>query len=193
MRSQMTIPAPGSPSISVSLAIDSSKFARRTEPPPSQSVMAILHAPEPITIFTWHSIFNLELAQRRKNFICIDLTTGALRQLERTKGPKRAGFSSEFGGPDDKYYCILEPEIPFTFTYRLMRAYAIEGGRCFTLGHTYRLEIRDNESIRWWRYGRKEDVLAPPGQFEPPEGGEKPSGPPINLCPVEAIEFEVID
>jgi hypothetical protein len=79
------------------------------------------------------------------------------------------------------------------FTYRLMRAYAIEGERCFTPGHTYLLEVRDNESIRRWRYGREEDVFAPPGQFEPPERGEEPSGPPIKLCPVEAIEFEVID
>ncbi|EXM17962.1 hypothetical protein V3481_004301 [Fusarium oxysporum f. sp. vasinfectum] len=139
------------------------------------------------------NIFNLELAQRRKNLICTDPTTGPPLQLERTKRPKRAGFSSELGGHDDKYYCTLEPEIPFTFAYRLMRAYAIEVERCFTLGHTCRLEVRDNESIRWWRYGRKEDVLAPPDQFEPPEGGEEPNGPPIKLFPVETIEFEVID
>ncbi|TVY79729.1 Mitochondrial phosphate carrier protein [Fusarium oxysporum f. sp. cubense] len=159
----------------------------------SQRYVAENYSKQPITIFTWDSIFNLALAQRRKNFICTNLTAGTPLQLERTKGPKRAGFGSELGGPDEKYCCTLDPEIPFNFTYRLMRAYAIEGERSFTPGHTYSLQVRNNESIRLWRYGRKDNVLAPPDQVESLEGREKPSRPPIKLCPVEAIEFEVTD
>ncbi|KAF4969868.1 hypothetical protein FZEAL_10150 [Fusarium zealandicum] len=149
-------------SISVTLAIDPPKFTRRAESPPSISLTAIFHAAEPIAIFLWHSVFNPKLAKRR-NFTCMDLTTGTALELETTKGPKRSESSSELGGTDDEYYCTLQPERPVTFTHKLIRSHALEGERAFVPGHTYRLKVRDDEEINWWRYGRKEDVLVPQG------------------------------
>jgi hypothetical protein len=89
------------------------------------------------------------------------------------------GFSGELGGPDEKYYCTLEPGTPVTFTYPLTRASALEGERSFVPGYTYPYKVRDDENIRWWCYGRKEDVSAPPEQFVSRDGHEDTSGPPI--------------
>lgn len=153
--------------------------------------MATSHASEPITIFTWHTIFNLRLAQRRKNFICTDLTTGSPLQLESTKGPKRPQFSFALGGRDDDYFITLEPQKPMVITHRFLRSVALEGDRAFLPGHKYRLEVREDEEAEWWRYGMKEDVMSPPGQFVAKEGCEHASGPPIKLGPIAPVEFEV--
>ncbi|KAF5563769.1 NCP1-NADPH-cytochrome P450 reductase [Fusarium phyllophilum] len=184
---------PSPPAISVSLSIDPSTFTRGSVSPPSAtiSITATSHASEHITIFTWHTIFNLKLAQRRKNFICTDLTTGLPLQLESTKGPKRPQFSYEFGGHDDQYFITLEPEKPTTITHRFLRTAGLEGDRVFKPGHRYQLKVRDNEEAEWWRYGRKEDVMSPPGQSSPKDGCEDPSGPPISLSPIDPVEFEV--
>ncbi|KAF5694937.1 putative NCP1-NADPH-cytochrome P450 reductase [Fusarium denticulatum] len=147
--------------------------------------------PKPITIFTWHTIFNLKLAQRRKNFICTDLTTGLPLQLESTKGPKRPQFSYELGGHDDQYFITLEPEEPTIITRRFLRSAGLEGDGVFKPGHRYQLKVRDNEEAEWWRYGRREDVMSPPGQFPSKEGCEGPSGPPIRLSPIDPVEFQV--
>ncbi|KAG5756146.1 hypothetical protein H9Q72_001081 [Fusarium xylarioides] len=181
------------PTISVSLSIDPPTFTRGSVSPPSATITitATLHASEPITIFTWHTIFNLELAQRRKNFICTDLTTGLPLQLETTKGPKRPQFSYELGGHDDQYFITLEPEKPTIITHRFLRSAGLEGDRVFKPGHRYQLKVRDNEEAEWWRYGKKEDVMSPPGQSSPKEGCEDPSGLPIRLSPIDPVEFEV--
>ncbi|CEI60113.1 hypothetical protein FVEN_g8098 [Fusarium venenatum] len=187
----MSDPTSRPPTLSISMSIDPPKFTRRSESPPSISITVTSHASSPITIFTWHTIFNLALAQRRKNFICTDLTTGSPIQMDVTKGPKRPGFSYELGGPDDEYYVTLEPETPVTISHRFLREYAIEGDKAFTPGHKYRLEVREDEVVKWWRYGKKEDVMAPPGQREARDGCEDASGPPIRLGPVEPVGFEV--
>ncbi|KAF4962841.1 hypothetical protein FSARC_9084 [Fusarium sarcochroum] len=168
------------PTLSITLTISPLKFTRRAESPPSISITAILHADEPITIFTWHTIFNLKLAQRRKNFVCTDLTTSSRVELATTKGPKRSAFSSELGGPDDEYYCTFEPETPVTFKHRFLRSHALEGEQAFTPGHAYCLEVREDEEVSWWRYGKKEDVMSPPGQFYSRGGCEKASGRPVS-------------
>ncbi|KAF5000372.1 hypothetical protein FGRMN_1840 [Fusarium graminum] len=182
------------PVVSVSLSINPPTFARGSVSPPSAtiSITAILHASEPITIFTWHTIFNLGLAQRRKNFICTDLTTGSPLQLETTKGPKRPQFSFALNGCDDRYFLTLEPEVPITITHRFLRSAGLEGDRVLTPGHKCLLEVRADEEAEWWRYGRKEDVMSPPGQFTSKEGGEHANGPPIKLGHVIPVEFEVV-
>jgi galactose mutarotase-like enzyme len=155
------------------------------------AVTATSHASEPITIFTWHTIFNLRLAQRRRNFICTDLTAGSPLQLESTKGPKRPQFSFALGGRDDDYFITLEPQKPKTITHRFLQSAALEGDRTFMPGHKYRLEVREDEEAKWWRYGKKEDVMSPVGQFAAKEGYEHASGPPIRLGPIAPIELEV--
>lgn len=80
------------PSISVHLAIDPPQFIPGCQPTPTLSVTATSHATVPITIFTWGDIFNLSLAQKRKNFTCLDPTTNAPIRMEITKDPKRCGF-----------------------------------------------------------------------------------------------------
>ncbi|KAF4437197.1 NCP1-NADPH-cytochrome P450 reductase [Fusarium acutatum] len=154
------------------------------------SITANSHASGPITIFTWHTIFNLALAQRRKNFICTDLTTGLPLQLESTKGPKRPQFSFALGDRDEEYFITLQPEKPI-ITHRFFRSAGLHGDRVFKPGHRYQLKVRDNEEVEWWRHGKKEDVMSPLGQASPKEGCEDPSGPPIKLSHIDPVEFEV--
>ncbi|KAF4445780.1 hypothetical protein F53441_10529 [Fusarium austroafricanum] len=167
------------PVLSISMSIDPPQFTRGSETPPTISITATSHASEPITIFTWHTIFNLKLAQQRKNLICIDLTTGRRIQLETTKGPQRLQFSFALDGRDDQFFVALEPETPMTITHRFLRSAAVESDKGFTPGHKYRLEIRENEEAEWWRYGKKEEVI------------DHASGPSIRLGPIEPVEFEV--
>ncbi|KAH6956150.1 hypothetical protein DER45DRAFT_585019 [Fusarium avenaceum] len=128
---------------------------------------------------------------RLKNFICTDLTAGSPLQLESTKGPKRPQFSFALGGRDDDYFITLEPQKPMVITHRFLRSVALEGDRAFLPGHKYRLEVREDEEAEWWRYGKKEDVMSPPGQFVAKEGYEHASGPPIKLGPIAPVEFEI--
>ncbi|KIL86247.1 hypothetical protein FAVG1_10644 [Fusarium avenaceum] len=120
-----------------------------------------------------------------------DLTAGSPLQLESTKGPKRPQFSFALGGRDDDYFITLEPQKPMVITHRFLRSVALEGDRAFLPGHKYRLEVREDEEAEWWRYGKKEDVMSPPGQFVAKEGYEHASGPPIKLGPIAPVEFEI--
>ncbi|KAK2689873.1 hypothetical protein QWA68_010726 [Fusarium oxysporum] len=119
------------PAIPITLSINLLNFTRRSKSlsAPTISITATSHASEPTTIITWHTIFNLRLAQRRKNFICTDLTTGSPLQLETTKGPKRPQFSFALSGRDDAYFITLEPNIPIAVTYRFPHSAALEGDR----------------------------------------------------------------
>ncbi|KAI1009835.1 hypothetical protein LB504_003016 [Fusarium proliferatum] len=148
--------------------------------------MATLHASEPITIFTWHTIFNLRLAQRCKSFICADLTTGLPLQLESTKGPKRPQFTYELGDRDDDYSITLEPEILLSSLIGSFDLLALKATEFLSPAI-----VRDNEEVEWWRYGRKEDVMSPSGQSSSKKGCEDPSGPPIRLSHIDPVEFQV--
>ncbi|KAI9930812.1 hypothetical protein ASPWEDRAFT_182773 [Aspergillus wentii DTO 134E9] len=175
------------PSISVQLSIHPPRFTPGSQPPPSLSITATSHATQPITIFTWPEIFNLALAQRRKNFTCLNLTTNTAIRLETTKGPKRTAFSQASGGRDDKAFVTLEPEIPVTFTDSFKLGIA-QGERCrVEPGHRYRFGVNEGEEIWWWQYGRKEDVMKSPDSA----GMDEPSGLPIALDNVAPVEFEV--
>jgi len=111
----------------MTLSINPLNFTRRSESLSTATIsITTSHGSEPTTIFTWHTIFNLRLAQRRKTFICTDLTTGSPLQLETTKGPKRPQFSFALSGRDDAYFITLEPNIPITVNYRFLRSAALE-------------------------------------------------------------------
>lgn len=94
------------PPISVQLAINPPQFIPGSLPEPTLSVTATSHATEPITIFTWGTIPNLPLAQRCKNFTCLDLTANTLR-METTKGPRRGMVLRVLGSPDDRFFATL--------------------------------------------------------------------------------------
>lgn len=178
------------PSVSIKLVIDPPSFAPGSlESPPFISITAISHALQPITIFTWPTVFNLALSQKRANFTCLDLTSNTPLRLELTKGPQRSGFSRTKDGPDDAFFQTLEPKIPVTFkaAFKLARR-TTEGSDAIVEGHWYRFGVREGETVPWWRYGRKEDVMAPPGQRA--TLGE-PSGEPITLELPAPVDFEV--
>ncbi|KAF1347177.1 hypothetical protein BDV97DRAFT_358728 [Delphinella strobiligena] len=178
------------PSISLDLVIDPPRFAPGIRnSTPTMSLTAILHASQPITIFTWPTVFNLHLGQKRTNFSCHDLTSDLPLQLELAKGPQYPGFSRSKDGPDDTFFQTLEPEVPVTFSAPFKLAHrTTEGRHSIATGHRYRFAIRHGEIVRWWRYSRKEDVMVPPGE---PDGLNEPSGEPIVLTGVLPVNFEV--
>lgn len=179
------------PGLSINLALSQNSFepASPDHPPVSISLTVTSHATQAITIFTWPTIFNLDLSQKRANFECIDHVSNEPLRLELTKGPKRPAFSRESGGIDDAFFRTLEPETPVTFNAAFKLAgRSTEGRNAIVPGHRYRFAVRDGETVSWWRYGRKEDVMTPAGT--PSTLGEA-SGPPITLADIASVEFEV--
>jgi hypothetical protein len=188
------MPTSTPPSISIKLAVDPPSFS------PGEavelSITAVSHATTPITIFTWPNVFNLKLAQTRANFNCVDLDTGEPLFMELTKGPKRAGFNHERGSPDDKYHLTLEPGQPLKISESFGLAIQPTDGRyAVTPGHQYVFAVRQGEHVDWWREGRREDVLVPPGQSgQIDESGPlgEASGGPIVLSTAGPVEFAVL-
>jgi hypothetical protein len=181
----MTTPAP--PSISITLAIDPPSFS------PGEavelSITAVSSASTSITIFTWPNVFNLKLAQRRKNFQCVNLDTGEPLNMELTKGGKRPGFRHDRDSIDDKYHLTLKPGQPLKVSHSFGLAYrSAEGPHSLTAGHRYAFEVRQGEEVNWWREGTREEVLAPPGQSAMSEA----SGESIVLDTAGPVEFTVL-
>jgi hypothetical protein len=177
-----------SPSIFVTLAIEPPTFLPGAEV--ELSITAVSHASSPITIFAWPNIFNLQLAQRRGNFTCVDLNTGIPLKMESTKGPKRPGFSRRQGGIDDAHFHTLVPEQPLKLSGRFLVARrSTEGSRAVTPGHRYRFGVRDGEKIAWWREGSKDEVMSTPD--EPASLGDA-SGEPIALSVLGPVEFTIL-
>ena len=170
------------PSVSISLALDSSSFS------PSEdvelSITVISHASAPITIFTWPTILNTRLALRRKNFECIDLDTNTPLNLEITKGGKRGGFTSRSDSSDAKYFFTLMPEESLRFT----TPFNIASSDGVVPGHRYRFGVRRGEKLEYWAAGTKEEVLTPPGE---PAGLAKNEDGPIELNNIDDIEFVI--
>jgi hypothetical protein len=100
------------PLIAVTLAINPPNFKLGTDV--ELSVTAVSNATFPVTIFTWPSVFNLELAQKRGNFVGVDRDTGMKLPMHDIQVQRR-GFNHTLGGPDDKYHVTLEPGQPFRF------------------------------------------------------------------------------
>lgn len=175
------------PSISVTLALD--------PPTPKEgealelSATAVLHASYPITFLDYWTIFNIHLAQAHKklvgNFHCVDLDTNAPIRLQTIACIKRSAIRYELNHSDSQYFHTLYPELPYKFS-----------GPCYipsrelVPGHRYRLSIGEQEKIKWWRQGTKEEVLVSPDQ-ELLEHPSEPSGKPIVLTNITPIEFTV--
>ncbi|KAI1400240.1 hypothetical protein F4819DRAFT_487777 [Hypoxylon fuscum] len=156
------------PSISVVLAISPSTYQHGDgeHAIPDLSITATLDAsaPKPVTVQTWATIFNLDLALKRRNFIAQDISHDAPTNinLEITKGPKRPGFQRKKGSNDDKYYVMLHPgrevivaEQPLNIVKRTK-----EDVYVFQAGHKYRLRLSDEgKNVRTWWWGTTDDVL----------------------------------
>ncbi|KAG9571384.1 hypothetical protein KCU71_g227, partial [Aureobasidium melanogenum] len=131
----------------------------------------------------------LSLAQRRKNFFCIDLSNdNAPVKLETTKGGKRSGYISlELGGIDDEYFRTLVPEKPVDFTASLI--VATRPNKPLVAGHRYRFGTNEGESILYWYKGTREQIMSPPGQDAPAAKDMRT----ILLDLEPPVEFEVLE
>jgi hypothetical protein len=176
-------PTAPAPSVAVTLAISPPDFKIGT--PVELSVTAISKASQPITIFTWQHIFNVQLAQQRGNFVGWDRDTGTklpLHDMDVTPAP----FNYTLGGPFDEYFVTLEPGQPFKLNSSFLLAYEPS----LLPGHRYLIDIWDvYGNMSCWTYGRKEEVLDLPGQNR---NGYWPSGGPIVLSLDEPVEFKVL-
>lgn len=175
------------PTISVRLALSPESVTLGA--PCSIILSTTLTYPTPITIYTWPTVFNLDLSQRRKNFWCIDLSNNDEPvRLETTKGGKRSGWISRvLGDFDDQYFVTLEPGktvdiiAQFTFTKRLDNP--------LVAGHRYRFGFSNGECVANWMHGTRDEVMLPPGDRSPMDRG----GPVIVLDTGPPIEFEVLE
>lgn len=186
----MTDTSDEDPVLLVQMYIEPSRFRISSDPsldPPSISLKVTSTLDRPVTIFTWPTVFNLDLSQRRSNFSCQDLTTESDINLELTKGPKRPGFSRKAGGRDDAYFITLEPLVATTFT----APFKLAGWKdVLCPSHRYRFAVKDGEHVKWWRYGRKVDLMASEGEQA---GLGEASGGPIALKVSNAAEFAVLE
>ncbi|KAJ5592054.1 uncharacterized protein N7459_002423 [Penicillium hispanicum] len=186
-------PNPPRPSITVTLGLTPAKFSVGAQPLPEFTVTALSHFPGPITIFTYTTIFHLKLSLRRSDFSCIDITTDdatPVPEMDDSRGGRHSAFTRESGGRDDRYFLTLEPGIPVKFQEAFYRAIRRpDEPDLFESGHKYRMAIKDGETIRWWRWGRKEEVMAPPGK-RVSLGPAKEEPIPLQADP---LEFEVIE
>ena len=194
MPGQVLKASPAHPKLSATIGVTPSRFKAGTglsDSPPTLTLTVISFADQPITIFTWPTVFNLHLSQRRRNFTCIDLTSDTYVFLELTKGPRRPGFSRSAGSSDERYFVTLEPGEPVTFHAPFsLSCRPVEGSHAIMPDHTYRFAISEGEKVWWWRYGKKADILTPVGKAA---GLGDPDGPPLPLDEVNAVEFEVLD
>ncbi|PPJ52842.1 hypothetical protein CBER1_11440 [Cercospora berteroae] len=152
------------------------------------TVSATLHHNSPITIFTWGTIFDTNLAYTQ-GFKCMDLTSDAAIAVCRAK-KKRAAFSSELGGSEDVYFQTLEPRETTMFPGGFdLAEREHHGEHVLTRGHRYRLEPKVGHTVTSWSHGRKEDVMSPAGQRAPLK---EPDGPSILLDGDVRAEFQVM-
>lgn len=176
------------PTITISIAIEPASYSlSQSKELPNLSITVQSHASRPITVFTFATVLNPRLALMRKNFYCVDEATGKPVWLERTKGPQRPAFRRRLGDTDEQYFLELQPEQPTTITcpFVLASGWKHRGqtgpqGRTSEVshvylgreyqnflepGHSYRFGIADDECLRWWRYGTKDEVLEPRGSL----------------------------
>lgn len=164
-------------------------------------VTALSHAAQPLTVFTFPTILNLELSQLKHNFTCKESTTHEYVWMDSVKGPHRGATSRTLGGKNDGYFMTPHPHQPHTeecnffLTSRPLwiseeesgdkySRYPTETGEAFFLNrlesrHKYLFTVRENECIRWWWYGTRKDVPAPKGETAslltlPPSGAPIP-------------------
>ncbi|KAK5115810.1 hypothetical protein LTR85_009404 [Meristemomyces frigidus] len=172
------------PGITIHIAIEPTMYSvSQSAELPTLNLTVTLHASRPITVFTFPTALNLRLALMRNNFCCDDMTTGEPVWLERTKGPQRPAVRRSKQSQDEKYFLELHPGQPTTVSYPFVlvsgwkhRGEAGPQGRGPELtsvyrgqeyrnflepGHTYRFSLAEDQSIDWWRYGTRNEVLEP--------------------------------
>ncbi|KAJ3498449.1 hypothetical protein NLG97_g1112 [Lecanicillium saksenae] len=95
-----------------------------------------------------------------------------------TKGPQRRRFSRTKGDRDEQYFVTLQPGVPLSScplwageedTRELRTHYftdSAEGEKFLSwleTGQAFRFAVEDDETIKWWWFSTKEDVMAPEG------------------------------
>jgi hypothetical protein len=175
------------PTVSVDIAIKPASVTLGAHC--SITLSTTLSHPTPITIYTWPSVFHLDLAQQRRNFFCIDLSNDDEPVvLELTKGGRRSShISLMLGGVHDQYLHTLVPGKPVEFTAPFFLATRLD--RPLIAGHRYRFGFSEGESIKYWMEGTREEVMSPPEVNAPFDKGSRKImlelGPPI--------EFDVLE
>ena len=181
------------PTIHTTLSLSPQNYTQGDEPP-TLTITLNLYALAPITILTYHSIFNTDLALSRRNFTVHDISTDppTFINIETRKGGKRPGFSRRKSRSDEQYYVTLYPGVehrvqcPFRVVDRTLPVTSLPN---LQAGRKYRLGVSEDEKIRGWWWGTRDDVLLDHGETyekaEPPRGNA-----PIDIC-AEPIEFEV--
>lgn len=179
--------AQGPPSISVTLAVNppTLKEGEAVE----LSAMIVSHTSCPITILTYGSILDLNLAQRLKKsspyFQCVDLDTSTHVQLQTRTCGRRSSIRHKLDHSDSRYFHTLQPEVP----YKLSSPCFVSNQE-LNPGHKYCLLVDEEQKVSWWREGTKDEVLESPGQ-ELPAHMLEPSGDPITLTGIVPIDFMV--
>lgn len=100
------------PAIHTTLSLSPQNYTQGDEPP-TLTITLTLSASAPITISTFHGIFNTRLALSRRNFTVHDLSTDppTPTNIETTKGGRRPGFSNRKRDSDEQYYVTLYPGV----------------------------------------------------------------------------------
>jgi hypothetical protein len=179
---------PAPPSISVDMAIDASIYSVSRTDLPNLCFSITSHSTHPITILTNGTI----LAQERpfihgKNYTAIDINTNQRVWFSTEYLHRGSPIRQQLGHSDEKYFLTLLPEVPVKITYPFTpvgwwnrrdpskgmtfspRATDFKGEefrRYFEPGHKYQFGIaykQGRQGALWWRYGTKEEVLAPRG------------------------------
>jgi hypothetical protein len=148
-------------------------------------ITATLDHAEPVTIYTWPSIFNTDLAQRRYNFFCADLSDDKPVKLSY-ENAKRSGFvNRQIGGNDDQYMVTFYPGVPRTFTDGFVPA--ARRDRPLKPGHRYRFGI-NRPLLSWqWIRGTRDDIMTTEVKSFQSEKQE------IIVPPGDVVEFEVME
>lgn len=175
------------PTISVNITLEPAAVTLGA--PCSIILSTTLTYPTPITIYTWPTVFNLGLSQRRKNFWCIDLSNNDEPvRLGTTKGGKRSGWISRvLGDFNDQSFVTLELGKTVDISAPFMLTTRLDGP--LVAGHRYRFGFNEGECVGDWMHGTREEIMLPPGDRSP-MGRE---GPRIVLDVGPPIEFEVLE
>ncbi|KAA6414379.1 MAG: hypothetical protein FRX48_01128 [Lasallia pustulata] len=185
-------PAPADPSplptLSISLALNPPVHSRATSTAlPTLTIEALLSSPQPITICTWHTILHPRQALQQRAFEIVHTATQTpVPQV--SKKSKRPAVKAQMGGPDERLFVTLVPQVPYTVetTFGPEKSGGLEdadgdgrpvyGMRGLKNGR-YTLRVRGGEgtgTVAWWRWGTKEENLKPAAGTEGKAGEQFP-------------------
>ena len=197
---------PPEPSISISITLTPCTYSYSTPEVPTLSVHMTSHAPRPITVFTWNTVLHPYSGLKRQCFTITDTSSG--EKIPQNKvSLNRTRFRRQIGSSDEQLFSTLYPDQPVTvkaafgpwpgeakpighperFPRRL--GWGVDG---LEVGHGYEVKVSSGQMVIWWKWGTKEEVLAPPGESEDSYMGES-EWPPIEIEVEEtpAVEFAI--